>query len=130
MSKKILIIEDEIEMVDLIKYALSPGNFDVVDYGSGFHAWDEILKVKPDLVILDVMLPGVDGYSLQLKLSENAKTKAMPTIILTAIESSKSLFEKFPQIASFISKPFKAEQLLNAAQEALAKSTHTWEARA
>lgn len=125
MAKKVLAIDDEPEMLNLIKYTLEKGGFEVSTCDNGRHAWDEIVKVKPDLLILDVMLPGIDGYSLQLKISQDASMKDMPIIVLTALEPSKTLFQKFPQVQAFMTKPFKTEELLHAAQQAVDRSSRT-----
>lgn len=122
MAKKVLCIDDEPEMLNLVKYTLEKGGFDVSTCDNGRHAWDEIQRLKPDLLVLDVMLPGIDGYSLQLKISQDAQTKNMPIIVLTALEPSKTLFQKFPQVVAFMTKPFKTDDLLQAAQSAVARS--------
>lgn len=125
MAKKVLAIDDEPEMLQLIKYTLEKGGFEVSTCDNGRHAWDEIVKVKPDLLVLDVMLPGIDGYSLQLKISQDPSLKDLPIIVLTALEPSKTLFQKFPQVQAFMTKPFKTEELLHAAQQAVARSSRT-----
>jgi len=123
MAKKILVIDDELEMLNLVKFTLERGGFEVSTCDNGRNAWDAITKVKPDLLILDVMLPGIDGYSLQLKISKDNSMKNMPIIVLTALEPSKTLFQKFTQVVGFMTKPFKTEELLEAVQSAVSKST-------
>lgn len=112
MAKKVLAIDDEPEMLSLIKYTLEQGGFEVHTCGDGRQAWDKITAVKPDVLILDVMLPGVDGYSLGLKISQDPALKSLPIVVLTALEPSKTLFLKFPQVVGFMTKPFKTEELL------------------
>jgi CheY-like chemotaxis protein len=68
------------------------------------------------------MLPGIDGYSLQIKISQDPATRELPIIVLTALEPSKTLFQKFPQVVGFMTKPFKTEDLLQTAQQAVARS--------
>jgi len=122
MGKKVLVIDDEPEMLELIKYTLEKGGFEVTTCDNGRHAWDEISRIKPDLLVLDVMLPGIDGYSLQLKIAGESSTRDLPIIVLTALEPSRTLFQKFPQVVGFMTKPFKTEELLAAAQAAVARS--------
>lgn len=124
MAKKVLCIDDEPEMLSLVKFTLERGGFEVSTCDNGRHAWDEILRVKPDLLVLDVMLPGIDGYSLQLKISQDAATKDLPIIVLTALEPSKTLFQKFPQVVGFMTKPFKTEELLQTALSAVKSSAN------
>jgi DNA-binding response OmpR family regulator len=125
MGKRVLVIDDEPEMLDLVKYTLEKAGFQVDTCDNGRHAWDEIIRVKPDLLVLDVMLPGIDGYSLQLKIAADSSTKDLPIIVLTALEPSKTLFQKFPQVVGFMTKPFKTEELLEAAQKAVGRSSPT-----
>ncbi len=121
MAKKVLIIDDEPDVLSLVQYTLEDGGFEVHTCDSGRQAFDKIAAVKPDVLILDVMLPGIDGYSLQGKISADPTTKDLPIVILTAIEASKILFQKFPQVVGFITKPFKAEELLKIVQDASVK---------
>lgn len=121
MAKRVLVIDDEPEMLNLVKYTLEGGGFEVHTCDNGRHAWDEIVKVKPDVLVLDVMLPGIDGYSLGVKISQEASTKDLPIVVLTALEPSKTLFMKFPQVVGFMTKPFKTEELLQTVQSAAAK---------
>jgi DNA-binding response OmpR family regulator len=118
MAKKVLVIDDEPEMLGLVKYTLEQAGFEVHTCDNGRSAWDEIAKVRPDVLVLDVMLPGIDGYSLQLKLSQEPTTKDLPIVVLTALEPSRTLFQKFPQVAGFMTKPFKSEELLKTVQSA------------
>ncbi len=122
MGKKVLVIDDEPEMLNLVKFTLEHGGFEVSTCDNGRQAWDAITNLKPDLLILDVMLPGIDGYSLQLKIAQNDSTKALPIIVITALEPSKTLFQKFPQVVGFMTKPFKTDELLDLVQSAINKN--------
>lgn len=121
MAKKVLVIDDEPEMINLVKYTLAEAGFEVHSCDSGRDAWDEITKIKPDVLVLDVMLPGIDGYSLQIQMSRDPATKNLPIVVLTALEPARTLFQKFPQVVGFITKPFKPEDLLKAVQSAAAR---------
>lgn len=123
MAKKVLVIDDEPEMLNLVKFTLEKGGFEVSTCDNGRHAWDEIMRVRPDLLVLDVMLPGIDGYSLQLKIAQDPQTKDMPIVVVTALEPSKTLFQKFPQVVGFMTKPFKTEDLLQTVQTAVERSS-------
>ena len=125
MAKKVLVIDDEPEMLGLIKHTLEKGGFEVSTWDNGKHAWEEITRVKPDLLVLDVMLPGIDGYSLQLKISQDPQTKDTPIIILTALEPSKTLFQQFAQVVAFMTKPFRTEELLQTALAAVSRPSKT-----
>ena len=123
MSKKVLVIDDEPEMLNLVRYTLERAGYEVSTCDNGRQAWDMLLKTKPDLLVLDVMLPGIDGYSLQIKISQDEQTKGIPIIVLTALEPSKTLFQKFSQVAGFMTKPFKTDALLETVEKAIGKAT-------
>ena len=119
MATKILVIDDEADMLDLVKHTLSKAGFEVHVCDDGRAAWDVLAEVKPDVVILDLLLPGIDGFSLQKRMSEDPSTKDTPIVILTALDTTKTLFQKFPQVVGFITKPFKNEEMLKIVQNAV-----------
>ena len=121
MAKKVLVIDDEPEMLNLVRFTLERAGYEVSTCDNGRQAWDAIGKTGPDLLILDVMLPGIDGYSLQIKISQDNATKNIPIIVLTALEPSKTLFQKFTQVAGFMTKPFKTDALLETVQKTIGK---------
>ncbi len=116
---RILVIDDEPEILDLIRIILEGSNYEVKTCSSGRRAWDSILEIKPDMVILDVMLPGVDGYSLQTQMLQEKRTQQIPVLILTALEPAKTLFDKSANVAGFLAKPFRSEDLLDKVRLAL-----------
>ena len=122
-KKKILVVDDEPEMLSLIRFTLEQGGYEVVTCESGRHAWSAIVDNKPALLVLDVMLPGIDGYSLQIKISQDDQTKDIPIIVLTALEPSRTLFKKFPQVVGFMTKPFKTDDLLGSIEKAIGKAS-------
>jgi len=71
---KILAVDDVPQNLRLMEAVLAPNGFEVVTAGTGEDALLQVLKEKPDLVLLDIMLPGIDGYSLQLKISQDPQT--------------------------------------------------------
>lgn len=121
MGKKILVVDDEPEMLNLIRFTLDSAGYEVVTCDTGRHAWNAIVDNKPDLLLLDVMLPGIDGYSLQIKISQDEQTKDIPIIVLTALEPSRTLFKKFPQVKGFMTKPFKTDDLVAQVESTIGK---------
>lgn len=118
-KKRILVIDDEQGMLDLLSSMLERNGYEVLTCDSGLTAWTAIIDNKPDLLILDVMLPGTDGVSLQKKISANEETKHIPVIVITALEPTKQLFRKYHQVKDFIIKPFNPERMSNAVEKAI-----------
>ncbi|WP_038057619.1 response regulator [Thermodesulfobacterium hydrogeniphilum] len=112
-SVKILIIEDEKDIVELVAYNLKKENF-IVDYSyNGEEGLNKIRSNKYDLIILDIMLPGIGGFELCKKLKEDPKTAHLPIIILTAktLEADKILGLELGA-DDYITKPFSPRELI------------------
>ena len=118
-KKRILVDDDEQGMLDLLESLLERNGYEVSTCDSGLTAWSAIIDNKPDLLILDVMLPGTDGVSLQKKISENEETKHMPVIVISALEPTRTMFRKYHQVKRFIMKPFKHEEITKAVEKAI-----------
>ncbi|MFC1522145.1 PleD family two-component system response regulator [Elusimicrobiota bacterium] len=118
-NKRILTIDDEPEVIDLLRILLEGASYEVYAHASGKNAWEKINELQPDLVILDIMLPGIDGYTIQTQMVQRKETRDIPVIILTALEPARTLFEKATNVKAFVSKPFKSEDLLDSVKLAL-----------
>jgi len=114
---KILIAEDDEEIAELLIAACESAGYAAVHTAHGGRLGEIIKKVQPDILILDVLLPGIDGYSLQLQLARDEATRNLPVIVATALPAARSLFEKFPQVKLFIEKPFDVHELLGKIKE-------------
>ena len=119
MTKKILIVDDEKEIVELLEVALKAKGYNVISVAHGNTLFEIVVNEKPDLIILDILLPGLDGYSIQLQFAHQEETKNVSVIILTALPAAKTLFDEFKQVKGFISKPFEMANLLNKVNEIL-----------
>ena len=119
MAKKVLVISEEPEVLTALRGPFCAAGFEVSTCENGRQALEEIRRLKPDLLILDLFLPGVDGFSLQNKISQDTETSGLPIIILSSLESAKALFVKVPQVVGFLTKPFNSEELLQAALKAV-----------
>ncbi len=82
--KTILVVDDEKDIVQLIRYNLEREGFKVEAASDGIEALKKANEVKPDLILLDIMLPGKDGYEVMKSLNQNEKTANIPVIFLTA----------------------------------------------
>lgn len=118
--KTILIVEDDANLCELIKLRLEEHNFNVIDVADGMQTFKKMRKVKPDLIILDVMLPKMDGYKLCGFLKNYDPYRDIPIIIFTALSGSESKkFAKEMGAEAYIAKPFDAKVLINKINELL-----------
>jgi two-component system alkaline phosphatase synthesis response regulator PhoP len=113
MTGTIYIIEDETDIADLIKYSLNLKGFKTQCYYSGEEGLRAIEKDKPDLIILDLMLPGMSGTKICQRLKENAQTKNIPIIMVTAKgEESDVAFGFEVGADDYVTKPFSPKILI------------------
>lgn len=84
MNKKILVIEDDLSSLTLLTYALRHEGYEVLIASDGFTGLKTVQNEHPDLIILDVMLPGLDGYEICRKLRQQPQTATVPIIFLSA----------------------------------------------
>lgn len=121
MGQKILLIDDDPEITNILGDSLKAAGYQIEVCDSGLDALNAILSYKPDLLLLDVMLPGVDGFTLAKQITEGAATSELPIIVLSGLEPSVAMFKRFRQVAAFMPKPFNPEELLEIIRKTLAK---------
>jgi DNA-binding response OmpR family regulator len=118
MSKKILVVDDEQDLVELIKMRLETNGYEVIVAYDGQQGLDKAKKQSPDLIILDLMIPKLDGYKICRMLKFDEKYKKIPIILFTARaqESDKKMGEEVGADA-YITKPFEPKLLLEKIEE-------------
>ena len=109
--KKILVADDEQQLALAITIRLQSQGYDVVTASDGRQALELIAKERPDLVILDVVMPVMDGYFCLREINQKFGRGRIPVIILTARDQMKELFE-LEGIEDYVIKPFDHEDLL------------------
>ena len=120
--KKILIVEDEKDIAELISYNLKREGFDTRVVTSGEKAVAAVLKETPDLVILDLMLPGVDGLEICKQLKYSEKTKKIPILIVTAKTEEHEIVLGLELGADdYLTKPFSPRVLVARAKAVIRK---------
>lgn len=114
MAKKILIVDDEPQLVKMIEYRLKANNYETITANDGQTALDLTRNEKPDLIILDLMLPNIEGYKVCRMLKFDQKYKHIPIIILTAKtqEADRKTGEDVGANA-YMTKPFETKELLS-----------------
>ena len=120
-TKIILCIEDEQEMIDLIRLILTRRGFDVRGATSGEEGLKIMQEEHPDLLLLDLMMPDMDGWEVYQKMKANAKMKDIPVIVVTARAQSidKVLGLHIAKVDDYIAKPFSPQELLTSVDHVL-----------
>lgn len=113
MKKKILVVEDEEVLRDLETIVLKLRGYDVIAVSNGQAALDALTEQKPDLVLLDVMLPEMNGFEVCRHIKSAPSTKDIPVVFLTA-KKNKEDMERGQQVGAneYLIKPFKSSFLV------------------
>lgn len=122
--RKVVCVEDEPEMIDLIRLILNRKGFEVVGAAGGKKGLETIREQKPDLVLLDLMMPDMDGWEVYQQLKADGATREIPVIVVTAKAQSidKVLGLHIAKVDDYISKPFSPQELLTSVENVLARS--------
>lgn len=119
MPKKILIIDDDIDLVETMRMVLENAGFDVIDAQDGQKGFNKIISDKPDLIILDVMMQSQDeGFHIAYQIRNTEEIKELPIIMLSAVgqETGFDFDEEkdgdFLPVNAFIEKPINPETLI------------------
>ncbi|MBP7999050.1 MAG: response regulator [Chloroflexi bacterium] len=121
MGKLLLVVDDELEAQTLLRLMLVRAGFDVAVAASGTDALKQIDTAHPDVVILDVMMPGMDGFTVCEKIRANNATHELPVIILSArsdVESRKR--GESVQATRYLTKPISPMSLVKQIQDIVA----------
>lgn len=116
-KKKILIVEDEESLLKLESILLTSRGYEVAGVLNGKAALDHIATDRPDLIILDIMLPEMDGFEVCRHIKANPDTSQIPVIMLTAKKSSQDQKKGLDAgAAAYITKPFKSARIMEIIQ--------------
>lgn len=120
MRTRILVVDDEPDMVELLTYVLRHTGWTVFTATNGVDALKRAQRLRPDLILLDLMLPGLDGFAVCEQLRESPTTRAIPVLLLTAMSGDLPRYHGLIHGASdYIRKPFKPADLVARIQKAL-----------
>ncbi len=114
-KKKILIVDDEPEVLVLLEKRLVASGFDVVSAGTGRMAIEKAKKDVPDLIILDILMPGMDGSETAAILHADPKTKDVPILFLTCLFTKREEQREGHEVGRnfFVAKPYDPKDLLS-----------------
>ena len=117
-KKRLLLVDDEVELVEMIKFRLEASDYEVLTANDGQQALEIARREKPDLVILDVMLPKMDGYKVCGLLKKDSRYAHIPVMMFTAkaMDADMKLGEEVSADA-YLTKPFEPKVLLEKIKE-------------
>ena len=116
----VMVVDDEPEIVTLLRFLLEKEGYAVTDANNGQVALEKLgldpsgvsTAALPDLMILDIMMPVMDGYMLNIRLQNDPRTRGIPILVLTAKgQKMRDLFEMAPNVAAYVQKPFDPKML-------------------
>jgi two-component system phosphate regulon response regulator PhoB len=114
MTPRILIVDDDPDMVELLRFALTDAGFSVRTAADGQEALRKARRAPPDLVVLDLLLPGMNGYSVCEQLRLNPATASVPVLMITV------LLGEFPRLVgveagadAYLNKPFRMDEFIS-----------------
>jgi two-component system, OmpR family, alkaline phosphatase synthesis response regulator PhoP len=117
---KVLVVDDEVYILHILDFILGAESYDVVTATNGEQALQKVRDEKPDLVILDIMMPKLDGYETCRMIKNDAATKHIPVILLTA--KGREIDQKLGREVGandYITKPFSPNKLIERVQAIL-----------
>lgn len=122
--KRILCVEDEPEMIDLMRLILSRRGFEVSGASGGLEGLNKIRESHPDLVLLDLMMPDMDGWEVYQQMKSDESLRKIPVIVVTAKAQSidKVLGLHIAKVDDYIAKPFSPQELISSVDKVLAKT--------
>ncbi|MDA7965487.1 response regulator [Ruegeria sp.] len=126
MSRKVLLIEDEPNITEAIRFLLTREGWQVETHDEGTDAIQVIAAARPDLVILDVMLPGKSGMDILRDLRDHAELQALPVLMLTARGQSRDReMAERAGVSRFMTKPFSNAEVLTAVRDLHAQASRS-----
>ncbi|HVE14340.1 MAG TPA: response regulator [Elusimicrobiota bacterium] len=122
----ILVVDDDPDVVNLLRILFEKTGYSVEEAMDGAQVLSRLGlepprpgAARPDAIVLDVMMPNVDGYTVARRLAEEDRTKGIPVVILTAKGQMRDLFSSCPNVAGYLEKPFDPAALQKMVAEAV-----------
>lgn len=122
MRKKILVVDDDAELIELISFNLKQAGYSIGTAANGVEAIKKARSLGPDLIVLDVMMPELDGFAVCEILRRDTATATIPIMMLTAISSELGRMAAMGSGATdFLTKPFSPRLLVSRIEDLLKK---------
>jgi len=113
LAEKILVVDDDQDLRETLSMFLTRQNYEVHGAPNGLRGWELLHKNNYDLVLLDIMMPGMSGFDVLDKIRQDPTLKDMPIIMITALDKSTDVVKAFEKGATdYVSKPFVNAELI------------------
>ena len=128
-AKRLVYIEDEEEMIDLVRLILVRRGFTVIGANGGHEGLETVRRESPDLVLLDLMMPDMDGWDVYQQMKADETIRDIPVIVVTAKAQSidKVLGLTIAKVEDYISKPFSPQELMDSVEKVLSQRQNSTE---
>ena len=119
MVKKIMIVNDDADVVYEARLVLEHQGYEVMEAYSGEDCLNKIKEEKPDLILLDVMMPEMDGWEVLRRIKENEELRAIPIVMLTVkpLTQETLIRREMKDLADYITQPYSKEDLIACVRE-------------
>lgn len=120
-TRRVVCIEDEVEMIELVKLILGRRNIEVIGALGGVEGLEKVRTLQPDLVLLDLMMPEMDGWEVYQKMKASEEMQDIPVIVVTAKAQSidKVLGLHIARVEDYVTKPFGPQELIESVERVL-----------
>jgi len=120
-QKRVVCIEDEPEMIDLVRLILGRKGFNVIGANGGIEGLETVRRLRPDLILLDLMMPDMDGWEVYQQIKADPALREIPVVVVTAKAQSidKVLGLHIAKVDDYITKPFGHQELLESVEKIL-----------
>ena len=121
MPKKIVYIEDDLEMTYLMKMILERRGYEIISTNNGLEGFDLVISENPDIILLDLMMPDIDGWDIYHQLKSSDQTEKIPVVVISAKAQpiDKVLGLQVAKVNNYIAKPFKPQELIEVIENIL-----------
>jgi two-component system response regulator VicR len=118
---RVVCIEDEPEMIDLVRLILGRKGFEVIGANGGVEGLEIVKAEKPDIILLDLMMPDMDGWEVYQQIKADENLRGIPVVVVTAKAQSidKVLGLHIAKVDDYITKPFGPQELLESVEKIL-----------
>lgn len=120
---RVVYVDDDWEIIEMMKHFLTNEGYEVVGAVGGEKGYETVLREKPDVVLLDLMMPEVDGWKVYSQIKSHHRLKDIPIIIVTALDSSssKAFALRFAKVDDYITKPYSPKDLVKRLRKVLVR---------